>query len=193
MIWRSELFGLSWRVSGMRRFALTYRLLASARRSRRTERSSSPQGKAFPGPVTKYNGRKYQHRRDGVHHSDGIFTAMERVHQKAFPRPTVHGNYNFVGASENSGDGIFTVMKRLRPWPRPVASDYKRGPDRPADRNRNSPNIASAMNINAGTVGERPSLRWLESLMGLPLGWTEPDGPPLTERSDTNTSPTFSP
>lgn len=108
-------------------------------------------------------------------------------------RPTVHGNYNRKGASQNSGDGTFTQLQRLKPWPRPMASDHKRGSDRPADRARHSPHIPSAVNMTMGTVGSHVNPRWLEQLVGLPIGWLEPDGPPLRKASETSGNPPPSP
>ena len=46
----------------------------------------------------------------------------------SWPTPTVNGNYNRVGASENSGDGLATAVKKDQEnWPTPSARDYKGG------------------------------------------------------------------
>lgn len=100
---------------------------------------------------------------------------------RALPRPTVHGNHNRRYYSKQSGDGLFT---RLRSFPRPVSSDRKRQTDHPSDRRRHSPNIPSALNLAMGTEGMVPNIRWLEMLVGLPLGWLDTNGPPLMELPD---------
>lgn len=70
-----------------------------------------------------------------------------------WPTPTVSGNHNRKGSSPQAGDGLATaVLKAQMLWPTPVASD--------------------AVRFETGITG-RLNPRWVEWLMGFPIGWTD--------------------
>jgi hypothetical protein len=115
-----------------------------------------------------------------------------------WPTPTVCGNYNRKGASKTSGDGLATAVKKWptpqasdnRPratanstarriaigkqvsleaavkfWPTPTAHNAKEGAF-PAEYTRNTPTLAAQ-------AGGALNPKWVEWLMGWPLGWTD--------------------
>jgi hypothetical protein len=84
---------------------------------------------------------------------------------RIFPTPTVNGNYNCAGASQNSGDGLETFVKL---YPTPACNDSKNNAA-PSQRTENGRN-SDALNVVAGG-SLNPS--WVEWLMGFPVGWTD--------------------
>ena len=109
-----------------------------------------------------------------------------------WPTPTVCGNYNRKGASQNSGDGLATAVLK---WPTPIASDsrgssgkpipgkqkqlvdavrfatplsrdWKSGKTSQATAEKNSRPLSEQI---GGTLNPT----WVEWLMGWPLGWTD--------------------
>lgn len=76
--------------------------------------------------------------------------------------PTVYGNHNAVGMSQNAGDGLSTQVKR---WATPKAQD--------ARSCGAQPNLTEQ--VRPGSL----SANWVECLMGFPIGWTCPPGGPL--------------
>jgi hypothetical protein len=115
--------------------------------------------------------------------------------QVMVPTPTVCGNYNSKGASQNSGDGLATYVKM---WPTPRARECNpEGLE--AGRRRDSPSLSTVVRTPAlwptqtksdGTGGPGCSGReggenlrtavngqlnptWVEWLMGWPIGATE--------------------
>jgi hypothetical protein len=73
-------------------------------------------------------------------------------HVQIFPTPTVHGNYNKVGASPGSGNGLETFVKL---YPSPMTESGRH---------------ATQLNM---TVSGSLNPDWVEWLQGLPLGWTD--------------------
>lgn len=84
-----------------------------------------------------------------------------------WPTPTVCGNYNRKGLSATSGDGLATAVKR---FPTPTARNAQ---DCDAERKRKSPSPTSVVNIEEGVHGGKLNPKWVEWLMGWPLGWTD--------------------
>lgn len=92
-----------------------------------------------------------------------------------WPTPTVCGNYNRKGASANSGDGLATaVSRRLLPTPRASCGDMgtmmmsrRSGTERKAGHPEAQYDPANAGPLNP---------RWVEWLMGYPVGWTNLEG-----------------
>jgi hypothetical protein len=80
------------------------------------------------------------------------------------PTLTVHGNYNRVGASRTSGDGLHTALKRALPTH--VADDTGHRRYRYAQGG-----TALSMALDGPLDPE-----WLEQFMGFPQGWTELEG-----------------
>jgi len=78
------------------------------------------------------------------------------------PTLTVDGNYNRKGASNTSGDGLATALKR---WPTLTANEAKNNGG-PARHERNSPPLDAV-------IGGPLNPTWCEWLMGFPLGWTD--------------------
>ena len=81
---------------------------------------------------------------------------------RAYPTPTVMGNHNRKGLSEKSADGLATVVKELERsrWSTPTATDWK---------NRESSCRDSVLQKE---VGGQLNPRWVEWLMGFPVGWS---------------------
>jgi DNA (cytosine-5)-methyltransferase 1 len=93
---------------------------------------------------------------------------------KLWPTPTVCGNYNRVGASATSGDGLATAAKN---WPTPCSSDDRdRGHmDTPAVARRSlaGKQIMLSMAARSSAAPDPLNPAWVECLMGFPPGWTE--------------------
>jgi len=92
-----------------------------------------------------------------------------------WPTPTVNGNYNAKGASQKSGDGLATAVKKAGLFPTPTTRDYKGG--RKAEtleaKGRLPTNsLPDLVNSQAGETGplNPPFVEWI---MGFPIGWTE--------------------
>lgn len=60
------------------------------------------------------------------------------------------------------------TMAKTGMWPTPTTRDWRQG-DSPADKNRHSPNLPTAIN----EVGGKLNPTWVEWLMGLSIGWTD--------------------
>ena len=83
-----------------------------------------------------------------------------------WPPPTIKGGHNRSGLSPASGDGLETAV---RPWPTPCARDYRSGANNAYQARRSgTPGLCDA-------VLGRLDPAWVETLMGLPIGWTDPD------------------
>jgi hypothetical protein len=86
------------------------------------------------------------------------------VNQSLWPTPTVNGNYNKVGLSAKSVDGLATAVTRMS-FPPPTVQDSKNnGAQSQMERNTKP--------LNA-VVGGSLNPTWVEWLMGWPLGWTD--------------------
>jgi site-specific DNA-cytosine methylase len=118
---------------------------------------------------------------------------------RPWPTPSVKGNDNRAELSPTSGDGLATAAREAC-WATPRASD-DRGPGRIVGRSPTSeplseqartwPSPAATDAKTAGPGQRRGQLGeavgapyrlhapWVETLMGWPVGWTEPEGPSL--------------
>lgn len=94
----------------------------------------------------------------------------------SWPTPTLCGNDNRAGLSPASGDGLATAVKA---WPTPAAADAAGSRKPPAgtsptgrrpDGSKATIGLQTAIN-GAGVLNPA----WVELLMGLPPGWTDPD------------------
>src|SRR5690606_7463573 len=96
--------------------------------------------------------------------------------------PTPHANCH-TGAGTH-GDGGPNLQTAVKMWPTPAAQDGKNATLPPSQKNRDT--IPGAV-IRTGENGQlNPA--WVETLMGFPIGWTEPDGPPLSGNHSTTGS-----
>jgi DNA (cytosine-5)-methyltransferase 1 len=77
--------------------------------------SLEPFSETWPRAGMMRDGRVYRHRQPVPRTTVIGGGALQNV-----PTPTVNGNYNRKGASQNSGDGLATYVKM---WPTPVADD----------------------------------------------------------------------
>lgn len=119
---------------------------------------------------------------------------------RLWPTPTICGNDNHKGASATSGDGLATAVKA---WPTPAARDWKDSGHEPSAQRRNSPGLPASVvmatwptptasdgsggpgssgrdggdNLRTAASGDSVVLNplWVELLMGLSPGWTDPD------------------
>jgi hypothetical protein len=82
---------------------------------------------------------------------------------KAWPTPTVCGNYNRKGASPTSGDGLATAVLKCAT---PTASPWRSGKASQSTMERNSRPLSEQ-------IGGSLNPTWVEWLMGWPLGWTD--------------------
>ena len=119
------------------------------------------------------------------------------------PTVTVHGNYNRKGCSPNSGDGLAMVLRReslptpkasdadkggrgdlltvLRGYetahagtlPTPTARDWRSGKASQATHDANSRPLNETMAKMAGNQSGRMNPRFVEWMMGYPIGHTE--------------------
>lgn len=141
--------------------------------------------------------------------ADEVPAATRALFPAAWPTPTVNGNHNKAGLSPKSGDGLATAVRRGEgasgsARPTPTARDHKDG-GYPAEYERKSPGLcAVAMaedgdglpldertraehiaELDAAAQGPGPlSPDWCETLMALPVGWTNPDAPLPVPRDD---------
>jgi len=124
--------------------------------------------------------------------------ASERCEGCLWPTPSVHGNYNRRGLSENSGDGLATAVRMWRTPHRncsngagahgdgglniQTAVSLWRTPDANCGRGASSPErmewkkkegMPISINDQVGKGSLNPA--WVEILMGFPLGWTDVD------------------
>ena len=88
----------------------------------------------------------------------------ERGEGGLWPTPSVHGNYNRRGLSENSGDGLATAV---RMWATPSSADCKGSHGGGQGRSLRT----DIYNSGGGQL----SPLWVECLMNFPIGWTDPD------------------
>lgn len=81
-----------------------------------------------------------------------------------WPTPSVKGNHNRKGLSPTSGDGLSTAVASH--WPTPRARDGRGGAGTSATT-QGGPDLRSTQ------IGPlNPA--WVETLMGCPIGWTDP-------------------
>ena len=73
-------------------------------------------------------------------------------------------------------------MVALAPWPTPTHRDHRSGKASEATMARNSRPLSEV-------AGDLLNADFVEMLMGLPPGWTIPDGPPVPAKRNTITSP----
>jgi DNA (cytosine-5)-methyltransferase 1 len=88
-----------------------------------------------------------------------------------WPTPTVSGNYNRKGASQNSGDGLATMV---RMFPTATATAYK-GWSKNHNRANTDDRLDYTIEREAHQSGATGQLNpnWVEWLMGWPIGHTE--------------------
>lgn len=109
-----------------------------------------------------------------------------------WPTPTVHGNHNQPGSSENAGWGLSSAAKQWaspshRPhtrrrrssatahtWPTPVASMSKGSSPRALTRRSGASRARDRLD-HAVMASDHGHLNptWVEWLMGWPIGWTD--------------------
>lgn len=116
-----------------------------------------------------------------------------------FPKKSSPNSYSWKTSPPSLLEGVFESLKKLPAWgmihdgvlyplkkvampfmkekggsywPTPRASDSKRQ-DSPSDRKRNSPSLTTRVNMELGTKNQKINLKWMEWLMGYPIGWTE--------------------
>lgn len=91
-------------------------------------------------------------------------TELQRSSMGAlWPTPTVNGNNNRKGLSANSGDGLGTAV-RAKMWPTPK----RQNSNEPGQHGEGGPDLQTA-------AGGQLNPDWVEQLMNLPEGWTNPD------------------
>ena len=82
-----------------------------------------------------------------------------------WPTPTVNGNYNRKGASKTSGDGLATAVKL---WPTPTARDWRSDSGKKSNAEQYGKRGMPLPRVAGGMLNPK----WVEWLMGYPLGWT---------------------
>ena len=86
----------------------------------------------------------------------------------SWPTPTVHGNHNRKGATENSGDGLSTAVKAM--WSTPVASEGTRGSK--GRKTGTGADIASHPDPEISARGLVLNPQFVEAMQGFPDEWT---------------------
>lgn len=118
----------------------------------------------------------------------GVNSLGQMAKQGLWPTVTVNGNRNRSEYLTAGGDGLETAVKR---WRTPQAGDHKisGNPDRIdhptrqemlADQAANWPTPGASRTGGADSHGQMPEAfrggllnpRWVEWLMGIPIGWT---------------------
>jgi hypothetical protein len=92
---------------------------------------------------------------------------VEAVSARLWPTPSVCGNYNRVGVSPKSGDGLATAVSE---WATPTAH-----PRTPSPRKvHHGEQLANQVAERGGDATQPKTLNpeWVEWLMGWPIGWT---------------------
>src|SRR5690606_27875354 len=110
-------------------------------------------------------------------HGEGGANLQTAVKMWPTPRANKIDGYSSTGLSQTLGQAV-------RMWSTPAAQDGKNATLPPSQRKRDT--IPGAV-IRTGENGQlNPA--WVETLMGFPIGWTEPDGPPLSGNHSTTGS-----
>ena len=180
-LWGSEPYSETWPRAGLMLSGTAYRLPPSAPLT-----AGTAGGASLPTPTASGGGTS-----QSPTLAAAVRPSLEHMARHAlWPTPTVNGNYNRVGASSTSGDGLHTAVNR---WPTPKATDGERGGrgellaqvrTGKSSRRREWPTpMARDSTRGAGSdgpgrplseaAGGRLNPAWVEILMGLPPGWTE--------------------
>jgi DNA (cytosine-5)-methyltransferase 1 len=91
---------------------------------------------------------------------------------RPWPTPTATNPAGSRPVSEPLGMSV-------RPWSTPTTRDHKDGGEGVDHRKVEDRGKLTGQAVAADRAGYRLSPAWVETLMGLPTGWTRPDGPPL--------------
>ena len=90
------------------------------------------------------------------HAENGMFKSLTRA--VMFPTPTIHGNNNRKGASQKSGDGLATAVRKMFLLAKA------------------SGNLSQQIaHSEQSKIGGALNPEWVEWLMGFPPGWTDFD------------------
>ena len=129
--------------------------------------SLEPFSETWPRAGMMRAGRVYRHRQPVPRTTVIGGGALQNV-----PTPTVNGNYNRKGASQNSGDGLATYVKM---WPTPSATDYKGSVTQSLVMERlehpRGVRLPEEL-VRRGETGGQLNPDWTEWLMGFPIGHT---------------------
>ena len=94
-------------------------------------------------------------------------------HAARWPTPTC-GNAGESGTQRDWGGDLTAAIK----WPTPAARDYKDSGHEPSAQRRNSPCLPASAVMDADQAPGVLNPAWVELLMGLPSGWTDPTAEP---------------
>jgi hypothetical protein len=112
-------------------------------------------------------------------------TSFTVVMKKCLTTPNIKGEYNRKGASERSGDGLATQLKRFLPTPR--AFSAKGRPPGQTDLERQLKYLATPRNRTGGKANTQSGKRhetvsdqlggqvnpdWKDWFCGFPIGWS---------------------
>lgn len=161
--WASTLYFLTWKVKVTPAGRSLFQLQASAPRTKEKGSLSWPTPMASDATT------------GGIIGKDDKFVMTSN----GYPRKvTRHGTNGSVGLARLAMLGDHFV----KAWSTPSTREWKGGrkPETLKAKGRGVTNtLNDAINFNEGTVGKlNPD--WVEHLMGLPPGWTNTDGPPLS-------------
>jgi site-specific DNA-cytosine methylase len=70
------------------------------------------------------------------------------------------------------------LLRHAKAWPTPAARDYKDSGHEPSAQRRNSPCLPASAVMDADQAPGVLNPAWVELLMGLPTGWTDPTAEP---------------
>ena len=176
--WHSTMCALIWSAKATKSGRLYYQLVPSMLATDETEFGlwATPAASTGGGIPMDAEAKGWKWEGSYWRRPDGSKFQTQLIDQaRMWPTPTVNGNYNARGASQKSGDGLATAVKKAGMFPPPPTRDYKGG--RKAEtleaKGRLPTNsLPDLVNSQAGETGPlNPS--FLEWLMGFPIGWTE--------------------
>ena len=176
--WHSTMCALIWSAKATKSGRLYYQLVPSMLATDETEFGlwATPAASTGGGIPMDAEAKGWKWEGSYWRRPDGSKFQTQLIDQaRMWPTPTVNGNYNAKGASQKSGDGLSTAVKKAGLFPTPTTWDYKGG--RKAEtleaKGRLPTNsLPDLVNSQAGETGplNPPFLEWL---MGFPIGWTE--------------------
>ena len=133
--------------------------------------SLEPFSETWPRAGMMRAGRVYRHRQPVPRTTVIGGGALQNV-----PTPTVNGNYNRKGASQNSGDGLATwanLNDAVRMWPTATASASNGASPGTMTRTNGKSRKGDRLDYAVmGLDGGQLSPDWTEWLMGFPIGHT---------------------
>src|SRR5436305_10951843 len=163
-IWHSSWLQLTWRAKATKSGRIYFQLVPSVRRIEDNDALLWRTPQAHDGK----SGQQQQ----------GYTMDLSHQVQALWPTPTA--------SLPNDGNGFGTSLSMaVQMWPTSKATQRGGGA---SEKNRHSPDLSTVVKMGPTTSQGRLNPDWVECLMGLPVGWTDIDGPLYQETSKRNGS-----